>query len=396
MLASRSSRFPPFLVLCAVGVLTIFFYYRASITPALSFSSSSYPIKAANGTLGFGGLFVVSGPGSPRRTRLEQAAQVVELNLTIPDQPVWTQEDVDNFRAGPESQVGLGSALAWMSHHVVLKAFLDSGLESALIFEDDVDFDIRLRTKQVPLAQQAVRTLSDTTNLDSREYPWGAPSDWELLYLGHCGDYFDNIADDMKNHIGVGHVHPDQLTSIPHVIYPDPTMPMRTNLHPYTASLLSAFALPEQQRVIHKSRWPLCTFGYAVTRYSAERLMTVIAPAKEDVNKHIIAYDAALLTGCRDGALKCYTITPELMHHMEGDSIIGALESTERLVFRPPVDEAGLEQVIYRQETSNIGCGFWSGQFYYSNDESKLPYLREEVGRKGRCLKNGRDERNEV
>ena len=46
-----------------------------------------------------------------------------------------------------------------LSHRVVLQEFLRSGLETALILEDDVDFDIRLRSLQVPLAQFASRQL---------------------------------------------------------------------------------------------------------------------------------------------------------------------------------------------------------------------------------------------
>ena len=58
----------------------------------------------------------------------------------------------------------------------------------------------------------------------------------------------------------------------------------------------------------------------------------------------------------------------------------------------PPVDLAGQTQVVYRNETTNIGCGFWSGAFAFEDGDTKrLKFLQEEVGRKGRCLKEGRD-----
>ena len=164
----------------------------------------------------------------------------------------------------------------------------------------------------------------------------------------------------------------------------------RTDLHPFTASILTAFRIPEQTRIIHQSKWPLCTFGYGVTRSAAERILNEIAPAHEDPSLNLIAYDAAILTGCRDGPLRCYTVTPELFHHMEGESLIADEEATERKIFRPPVDQAGYEQVRYRKETSNIGCGFFDGSFYYNGDEQRFNYLREEVGMKGRCLKSPR------
>jgi hypothetical protein len=58
----------------------------------------------------------------------------------------------------------------------------------------------------------------------------------------------------------------------------------------------------------------------------------------------------------------------------------------------PPVDWAGQAQAVLRNETTNIECGFWSGGFAFDEgDEERLRVLREEVGRKGRCLKDGRD-----
>ncbi|KAK3719988.1 hypothetical protein LTR37_004111 [Vermiconidia calcicola] len=393
----RNYRLPSLFLILAFGFITTFFYYRSSIGQTISDHAPSYRpnllkgrIKAANATLGFGGLYVVSGLGSPRRAHLEQAAAVTELELVIPEQRVWTEEDVLNFRWDnvTESLVGIGSVKAWLSHHLVLRAFLESGAETALIFEDDVDWDIRLRTVQVPLAQQAARSLSLAPV--SSAYPWGMHDDWDLLYLGHCGDYFN----DLEDGVGVGHHHPHHLTQIPHAIFEDPSMPDRTDLHPFTASLLTALNVPEHNRVLHRSKWPLCSFGYAVTRQGAEKILTEVAPPKEDISRKLIAYDAALLDGCRDGyLLNCYSITPELFHHMEGKSLIAIEEEAREHhhVFRPPVDVKGMEQVYYRKETSNIGCGFWSGEFYFDGKPEKLEVLREEVGRKGRCIKDGRE-----
>jgi GR25 family glycosyltransferase involved in LPS biosynthesis len=317
---------------------------------------------------------------------LEQAAEVTGLELTIPVQPIWTDEDVDNFKwhNKSESEVMTGTVKAWLSHHVVLREFLESGQETALIFEDDIDWDIRLKTVQVPLAQRAARSLGKTANVDATVYPWGAPKDWDLLYLGHCGDYLNQIT----SGVGVGHHHPSDLEKLKHVLYEDPSMLNHTDLHPYTASFLTALTVPERTRVLHHSVWPLCTFGYAITRRTAERLLNELAPAKEDIKKHITAYDAAILTACRDNYLLCYTLQPELFHHMEGESLIAGEETDP--VPRPPVDAAGLEQVKWRKETSNIGCGFWSGEFYPEGDKHRLEMLQQEVIGKGQCLKPDR------
>ncbi|KAI5367245.1 hypothetical protein Slin15195_G023730 [Septoria linicola] len=339
----------------------------------------------ANATLGFGAVYVVSGPESPRKQPLLEAAAVSEIDLTIPAQTAWTEEDVASFQIEDRenSKIKSGSIKAWLSHHLVLRDFLASGKETALILEDDVDWDIRLRTQQVPISQRATRTLLNSTGRNEARYPWGSPASWEVLWLGHCGDYFGALGDG----VGVGHHHPQNLKKTQHILAEDKTMLWHTDLHPFTASLLTAFNVPEQARVIHRSQWPLCTFGYAVTRESARRILYEIAPAKEDPVTPMTAYDAAMLTGCRDGPLVCYTIQPELFHHMEGASLIAIAEEKERVIHRPPVDAAGLEQAKFRGETSNINCGFWSGEFYFEGDEQKLRHLRQKVGREGQCLK---------
>lgn len=374
---ARNVRFPSVYLLLALALIGVFLYYRTAISTEVSVrlgggKSTSTP---ANATLGFGGLYVVSGPGSPRRAHLEEAAAVTELELTIPEQMTWTDADVRNFRPENESEsrVLTGSVKAWLSHHLVLREFLASGLETALFFEDDVDWDIRVRTQQIPLAQQAVQKLSETSPLDAEAYPWGTEADWDLLYVGHCGDYFGDIADG----VGVGHNHPEQLAETQHVKFQDQTMLPRYDLHPFTAGILEAFGIPQKTRLVHRSKWPLCTFGYALTRRTAERIITEIAPPHEQPERDISAFDVAILSGCRDGPLKCYSITPELFHHMEGESLIADAEASERKIFRPPVDAAGLEQTKYRMETSNIGCGFFDGSFYYEGDQSKLEQFRE-------------------
>ncbi len=385
MMPSLPRRLTPLLLLPLVLII-LSIYYRRPISDNLTRG-----LQPANATLGFGAIYVVSSPGSLRRAHLEQAAAVTELELTIPEQKVWTGQDVLDFRWDnvTESKVGIGSVKAWLSHHLVLKDFLESGAETALIFEDDVDWDIRLRTQQVPLVQKAARAMTGSTT-SSTTHPWGNEEKWDLLYLGHCGDYFNSLDEG----VGVGHHHPEHLQRIPHELILDQTMQDRTNLHPFTASLLTALNVPERTRLLHASQWPLCSFGYAVTRAAAEKILTVVAPPKEDLPRNLVAYDAALLDGCRyNKYLNCYSVTPELFHHMEGTSIIALEEETleHKEVFRPPVDVAGFEQVWYRKETSNIGCGFWSGEFYYDwEGEDRLVELREDVGRKGQCLKEGR------
>ena len=243
---------------------------------------------------------------------------------------------------------------------------------------------------------------------------WGDPNSWDLLYLGHCGDYFNEITYDGP----VPADKPFNLTDLPHVLYKDPSLPDLDDLHPFTQSLFGTLAIPPHSRAFHRSKFPLCSFGYAVTRPTAERLLTDLAPPKLRPDGPR-AFDVALLHACLQGSktpsptppknpnphpdpklrhkyaspgLRCWTVNSELFHHMPGASQIAQIEEImgETLGI-PPVDLAGQNQIAIRNETSNIGCGFWSGDFSYGDgDDKRLAFLQEEVGRQGKCLKNGR------
>ncbi|KAF2758952.1 hypothetical protein EJ05DRAFT_327333 [Pseudovirgaria hyperparasitica] len=402
------------LLFFAIAAL-VFYSYRArdhaSFAPAPSPGPSAHTDQddlnthaRANTTLGFGAILAVSRDGSPRRHALMQAANVTEIDITIPRQPKYGDADIEKFKYGPESTMGPGSILAWLGHHNALKWFLDSGLETALIIEDDVDWDIHLRSLQVPLAAHAARSLlAPASTSRGMNYYWGDPNTWDLLYIGHCGDYFQGL----DQGVGVGHQSPADLQDMPHEMWLDHSLPTNENLHPFTADLLKALEVPEQNRLFHRSRFPLCTFAYAVTRPAAWKIMNVLAPAKEpppDTRDAPRAYDVGILQSCMRGysssvdkvgaeGLKCYTVNPEFFHHMPGDSEIANEEAKKgNKVGIPPVDMAGADQVTQRGETSNIGCGFWHGHFAFADGNKKqLDSLRQNVGRGGKCLKPGRD-----
>ncbi|KAH9866195.1 hypothetical protein J1614_008760 [Plenodomus biglobosus] len=414
MLASRK-RSAPLLLAFTIFFIAIWYHSRDSERLYNQWRSSleSHPVKlAANRTLGFGAVIAVSKEGSDRRHSLVQAANVTDFDLTIPQQPEWTVADVQRFLNGQED-VQRGSLLAWLGHHNALRWFLDSGLETALILEDDVDWDIRLRSVQIPLAASAARQLLPPIRShhpfanfrNSHMQYWGNHDAWDLLYLGHCGDYFDEVTKD-----GIDTSRQSfNLSAMPHVTYEDPTLPPEPELHPFTQQLFRLLKMPQQSRVMHRSKFPLCSFGYAVTRPAAMRLLDDLAPPRYQKNGPR-AFDVALLHACGKGdsipsptpesaesmalppGLRCWTLNSELFHHMPGQSQIAEAgkKSGQRFGI-PPVDQAAIEQIEDRNETSNIDCGFWSGAFAFEDGNmEQLHELQENVGRQGKCLKEGR------
>lgn len=130
----------------------------------------------------FGAVLAVSRPRSSRRDGLLFAANITELDISIPEQPLWTDEDVSQLRGEGVSTMSRGSALAWLGHLNALRAFLDSEYSTVLIIEDDVDWDIRLRTMQIPVAAAAFRALTSNYNADGLDHQnyWGNASSWDV------------------------------------------------------------------------------------------------------------------------------------------------------------------------------------------------------------------------
>ncbi|KXT09118.1 hypothetical protein AC579_3895 [Pseudocercospora musae] len=330
---------------CLAFIAVIFFYPH---TPRYV---STFPVEnfsAANSTLGFGAVAPVSRAASPRRKGLNFAANITHVHLTIPEQPIWTEEDVAALHAEHGSTLTYGSSLAWLGHLNALKWFLSTNLESVLILEDDVDWNIRLRSTQIPTAAAAVRLLTNPHHSSDADF-WGPSGSWDLLYLGHCGDFF-----------------PSHLWGrIPHLTFPDTTMPMADDLHPYTQKFLSSIEVPAQNRLVHKTAFPLCTFGYAVTRAAATRLVNQLANREPEGG--CLAYDIRIHEICRDNPdFNCLTVNPELMHHVDAASEIGNIDQGR--------DQIQEESRTERRRTPNIACGARNSALY-TDDPHVLNYL---------------------
>lgn len=136
----------------------------------------------------FGAIIAVSRQESLRRGGLLLAANITKLDVSIPAQPIWTDQDISDLRAKNVSSITRGSALAWLGHLNALRTFLASDFSTALIIEDDVDWDFRLRTNQIPTTASAFRSLTSNFNvngLDRNDY-WGSTATWDIREQDTC------------------------------------------------------------------------------------------------------------------------------------------------------------------------------------------------------------------
>lgn len=113
-------------VLCTCVVLHyLFCHTRQQFWLSFSTDDKGRPETVANptnSTLGFGYIYVVSKQDSPRRTSLIHSANVTDVQLTIPAQPIWATEDQLSFKS-QDSTIGNGSMLAWLGHLYALRQY---------------------------------------------------------------------------------------------------------------------------------------------------------------------------------------------------------------------------------------------------------------------------------
>lgn len=287
--------------------------------------------RVTNDTLGFSKIFVV---GLPERTDKRDA-----LSLTA----ALTGFHVDfvNGVKGesiPEKAVPFGidrHALmetnlgSWRGHMNAIRRIVEEDLESALIMEDDMDWDVRLRSQLEEVAKGSRELLGGGHARSDPHSPYG--DNWDVLWIGHCGEPFPELLDENKDkpldHPGLRYMKHK------YVIENDPTVPPPE----HTTGLVDFHAHPHT-RWVHITAAPICTFAYALSQQGARKVLFDLS-----VDRLAGAFDNALAGLCRrsvaavgeenaegDRGLdtKCISVTPPVFFHhkargrVSGDSDI--------------------------------------------------------------------------
>ncbi|KAI1259558.1 glycosyltransferase family 25 protein [Xylariaceae sp. FL1019] len=263
---------------------------------AKSHQTQSKPLSpresAANETLGFHKVLALSPKPSWRTRGLEAAASLTGLSINIPVQPQNPPELVEAFRGirvdGSDKHPSEGSARAWVAHLDLLKFVIAAEYETALILEDDVDWDIRLKS-QMQLISDNVRAFTDTPDDDTT--PFGL--DWDVLWLGHCGSLIDD-----------GMIPPP-------ISYRDETR-CETELYSGWSKRFIREKIEEGHRLVQTAgSTTVCTFGYGVTKKSVMKLLDLLGKGAG------MAYDLQLQDLCREKKLRCLLVNPQVFNHYE-------------------------------------------------------------------------------
>ena len=158
---------------------------------------------------------------------------------------------------------------------------------SALVMEDDVDFDLNIR-EVMPRVKAALKKITGVADA------WTNHDVWDFLYLGTCYeqpyepetyDHLDTVAVEMP---ADAENLPDQMFGWVEVI-----------MHEYYHNTTS-------RRVLVKSKNPVCTHAYAITQRAAKRLLL------ETNNWLPFPIDISMIHYINRGKFLGYSIMPPL------------------------------------------------------------------------------------
>ncbi|KAK7983924.1 hypothetical protein PG989_011326 [Apiospora arundinis] len=262
-----------------------------STTPAASSSSRAFgpdyhgrssPAninRVTNSTLGFSKVFVIGLPErTDKRDAMSLTSSLTGFNLefidgvkgeAVPDKAIPFGKNRDNL---PNTYLG-----SWRSHINAVRRIVEEDLESALIMEDDMDWDVRLQS-QLETVAKGTRALLGSGSKPISPYGDG----WDLLWLGHCGEIFPEQLDENKG---------EPLYS-KFVIKNDQTVPPLDKI----TGLVDFKAYPEFTRWVHVTGAPICSFAYALSKRGAQKVLFDLSVDRLDAN-----FDNALGTFCRNG-----------------------------------------------------------------------------------------------
>lgn len=223
----------------------------------------------SNATLGFEKVFAINLPSRrDKRHGILLASKLTGFNVDFIDgvDPATIANTSLPAKYTADKPLKSGVLGCWAAHMDFLARVVEDDLSTALVLEDDVDWDIRLSTqlKDFAAMSNAILATSSATRirfetLNTNRVPQIGHSPygegWDVLLVGNCG------VDINLKRAHVVHAHDDTVADLAHLkIYGDPDN-LRLNPHPSHARL-AGYAIEQT-----------CTYAYAVTQQAARRLL---------------------------------------------------------------------------------------------------------------------------
>ncbi|CAL5874770.1 uncharacterized protein PFLUO_LOCUS9072 [Penicillium psychrofluorescens] len=244
--------------------------------------------EISNATLGFERVFAIGFEDRmDKRDAMTIGASLSGMKLEWIEGVRWKDINEKAYPAGWDKRRNNPAELgAWRAHLNVLQKIVADGISTALIFEDDIDWDVTIRAQLIEFSRGA-RALQNT-NSSSPHSPYG--DDWEVLWLGACA---------MRT----------RDASYVYQIPDDPTVPPFKHRG---EMIYPPFVKPSE---MHKTRFvlerveALCTLAYAVTYESARSILASLSLQPTNM-----AFDVSMNHLCMNKDLRCLGSYPVLFN----------------------------------------------------------------------------------
>lgn len=283
--------------------------------------SGNYSTNPVNSTLGFQKILVIHLPyRMDKKDELLLMSRTQDIDLTFSDGRTpdgikdsglpWQNAEMSKDR---------GVVALFRGHMDAIQHILDENLSSALILEDDSDWDVDVKYA-IQRLQQPLATLiksfdrkNDSTIVSTKNDPW-LTSEWDVLNIGACIE-MPFKGDDRKGEVDLDHP--------PYVAYKDKTLDYREHTHESLVQLLDGYNLtlprrddhetPSQieagnyHRIVTLSNKPICTNAYAVSKKGAMKLLYHFSKAFD------MPIDVKLMLMSVKSEIRSYTVSPPIM-----------------------------------------------------------------------------------
>ncbi|KAJ5402811.1 Glycosyl transferase family 25 [Penicillium crustosum] len=177
-----------------------------------------------------------------------------------------------------------------------LQQVVQERLASAIIMEDDSDWDVSIKAQLQSFAH-AVRALQfQDTQKTPTQSPYG--DDWDILWLGHCGMLCK--------------------TDLPFYLTPnDPTIPMPHHFLPQWRDppAFEGYERPDHSRLTCTANDGVCSMFYAVSYRGAQRILAALSVNPSGLAEEIdigAQFDVSLGRMCGNGYLRCFAPYPSI------------------------------------------------------------------------------------
>jgi len=248
-----------------------------------------------NETLGFQEIYVINLPErSDKKDSMSVQATLTNLSLTFTEGVLGTTVPEKARPFGFEHRLP-AEVGCWRSHMNIMQHMVRRRVRSALIFEDDADWDVAIKFQMSQVAQGS-RWLLNNTEETSSHSPYG--DGWDVLWIGHCA-----IKDDPTDKRRW--VIPKDLT------VPPPGQRSLTVQHePNMTTWESGPDADTQTRILFTPSFGYCSAAWAISLAGAEKIIH-----RQSMSPFTEAVDNGVSSMCssRSSELRCIAPFPAIV-----------------------------------------------------------------------------------